>query len=358
MTLHLCLLTLALTSCMSSDTSGQSTGAPAASHPAAASPNWVAATGKAIWTIFQDSKGNNWFGSDGYGVYRYDGKIILHFGTKQGLAGDRVREVKEDNAGNIYINTLGGISKWDGRSLTTLAPDSSTDAVWRLDPDDLWFTTPQELGGVYRYDGKTLYHLKFPASPLEAGFRRSSPLVPFSLYGVYSIVKDSRGAIWFGTSTFGACRYDGTAHAWLYEPELSLIPGGGSIGIRGILEESPGRFWISNDRQRFVVAATDSVANGFHYIRYTKEAGTSDVRSTGATYYQTVLKDKAGDIWMQTYSAGVFRYNRKTMAHYPVRSGAATVPVVTMYQDRRGVIWLGTAGDGVYNFNGKRFVHF
>ena len=38
--------------------------------------------GDHLWYVFQDKKNNYWFGSNGEGVYRYDGKTIVNFTTK------------------------------------------------------------------------------------------------------------------------------------------------------------------------------------------------------------------------------------------------------------------------------------
>ena len=57
---------------------------------------------KTIFIVFQANNNDYWFGSDGQGVYRYDGKTILHFETKDGLCNNRIREIKEDKSGNIF----------------------------------------------------------------------------------------------------------------------------------------------------------------------------------------------------------------------------------------------------------------
>jgi len=45
-----------------------------------------------------------WFGSDGDGVRRLDGKSILRFTTKDGSCNDHIRQILEDEAGNVYFN--------------------------------------------------------------------------------------------------------------------------------------------------------------------------------------------------------------------------------------------------------------
>ena len=114
--------------------------------------------GKHLWYIFQDTKNNYWFSSNGEGVFRIDGKKITHFTTKDGLANDTIRQIQEDQFGNVFISTFGGISKFDGKTFTTLQPINSKE--WKSEPNDLWFyILGKKNEGVYRYDGKKLYNL-------------------------------------------------------------------------------------------------------------------------------------------------------------------------------------------------------
>ena len=63
--------------------------------------------------VYQDKKNNYWFGSWEDGLYKYDGKTILHFTTKCGLPNNRIDEIKEDNSGNVYFIQARSI-KFDG----------------------------------------------------------------------------------------------------------------------------------------------------------------------------------------------------------------------------------------------------
>ena len=92
-----------------------------------------------IMSIYQDSKNNYWFGSWKDGVYRFDGKNIIHFTKNNGLPSDRVEEIKEDKSGNIFINTSKGLCKYDGQKLIVIEASSPHDGKWQLKPDDLWF---------------------------------------------------------------------------------------------------------------------------------------------------------------------------------------------------------------------------
>lgn len=309
-----------------------------------------------IWVGFQARNNDYWFGSDGQGAYRFDGKTIVRFTTKDGLSGDRVREFREDKSGDILIGTLSGISKFDGKGFVTLAPVESKGLEgWRLDPADLWFKGDSMVDGPYRYDGRTLHHLKFPKSDHEDEHRRRNPNPPASPYGVYTIYEDSRGHLWFGTTALGLCRYDGKSFGWMYERDLTETPGGGSFGIRSILEDGVGKFWINNTGQRYAISP------GPGDVRYKKEAGVALQKAPGGedpAWYNGISKDKNQNLWMSTFGGGVWRYDGEGLTNYPVKDGGKDALGVSIYTDNRGAVWLGTLGSGALKFNGKSFEKF
>ncbi len=225
---------------------------------------------KDLGHVFQAKDGRHWFSSGSEGAFRYDGKTITRFTKKDGLAGDGVGGVQEDKSGNLYFSTNGGISKFDGQSFTTLEPKATGE--WKNQPDDLWFGGGQDSGVVYRYDGKSLHRLAFPKTKAgdDATLPRDKfPNAKYSPYDVYTIFKDSKGHLWFGTAVLGACRYDGKSFTWIPEEELR----NGSFGTRSIIEDKDGKFWFTNTLHRYAVER--SAASGSSWYR--KEKGIGDL---------------------------------------------------------------------------------
>lgn len=318
--------------------------------------------------VYQDKKNNYWFGSWEDGLYRYDGKTILHFTTKDGLPHNRIDEIKEDKSGNIYFNTSGGISKFDGQNFITLSTIRNSNNEWKLEPDDLWFRFAQDSGLIYRYDGNFLHHLKFPNTNLGDEFianhpRSEYPNMRTSPYNVYSIYKDSKGNVWFGTAVLGACRYDGKSFDWISEVDVTEIHDGPSNGVRSIIEDKDGYFWF-NTMYRYQVYGNQLPENNnadrqaFHYNRE-KSIGSLDGRQDGnLTEYLSIAKDNHNDLWIATYRDGVWRYDGKNITHYPVKDGARDITVFSIYKDNHGDLWLGTHETGAYKFNGNTFERF
>ena len=325
----------------------------------------VSGLGNSIWYVFQAVNGDYWFGSDTSGVYRYDGKTILNYTTKQGLAGNRIRGIQEDKHGNLFFTTLSGISKFNGKAFTTLEKSENTESArqWKLQPEDLWFGILGKDGekGPYRYDGEQLYSLEFPKHEREDDYYRRFPNVSWSPYEIYSIYKDHRGVIWFGTGNFGICRYDGKSLRWMYEDQLTYTPEGGSFGIRSILEDVAGKFWICNSRYRYTFSSDNDKEDSLAVLHYKKENGIDGIRMADGRdhiYFLSITQTDNGDLWMATYRDGAWRYDGKTATQYQVLDGTEEITLFSVYKDRRGDIWLGTQGHGVYKFNGVGFERF
>jgi len=316
---------------------------------------------KSIITVFQDKRNNYWFGSDVQGVYRYDGKDISHFTTKDGLPDNRVRGIQEDKSGNIFFTTSNGIGKFDGKTFSTLIANRTNE--WKLNPDDLWFPGAQDAGEVSRYDGKVLHGLVFPRTKLGDEFHAKYPRSKYpnmndGPYTVYSILKDSKGHIWFGGGTgigaLGACRYDGKSFTWISSDEMGF--GDIAYCVRSIAEDKDGKFWFSSTKHRFDMLEKDDSGRD-NPVNYRKDKGVSHSED-GFPFFMSSIKDDNGDLWMASFGAGVWRYDGKKVIQYPVHDNGRPVTLFSIYKDNQGDLWLGSHEAGAYKFNGKSFEKF
>jgi len=328
----------------------------------------VADIGPSCWVVFQDASGNYWFGSDGNGLCRYDGKTLTRFTTRDGLTHDAIRGIQQHApTGDLLISTNGGVSKFDGERFVTLpvtvmdSSDPAEGSGWSLDPDDVWLPIQPRQQGPYRYDGKSLYHLKFPKSPRADDWYAKNPDRPWSPYEVYCVYRDRKGHMWFGTSNFGICRFDGKTRDWMYEAHLTELPNDAMFGIRSILEDEDGAFWFCSTRYRYRMMPDARAHHVDGEIAFTREPGidlSGVERGQAPIFFQSVVEDEHGDMWMATYGDGVWRYDGKKLTHYPIREGDAVVTLFSIYRDHRGDLWLGTHEHGAYRFNGKTFERF
>jgi ligand-binding sensor domain-containing protein len=313
---------------------------------------------KTIWVIYQDKKSNYWFGSKENGVFFYTGQLLKHITIQDGLVSNEIRGFQEDSAGNIFIETERGVSKFDGQFFKTLQianPDSPKND-WVLEPDDLWFRIGFNNNGPYRFDGEYLHHLKFPKSPQEDEFNSKNKNASYRPYGLYTIYKDRKGFMWFGTASLGVCRYDGKTLSWHYEEHLQTTPEGGDFGTRAIFEDKEGKFWINNTHFQYNLKANNS-----SNINFEKEAGIGYLNTKNEIefpFFLSITEDNEGNLWMVTYDNGVWKFNGKELINYPVKDGETDVLLFTIFKDNKGVLWLGSHNAGIYKFNGHSFEKF
>jgi ligand-binding sensor domain-containing protein len=310
---------------------------------------------KTIWAIYQDKKSNYWFGSKENGVFYYDGQQIKQITQKDGLVSNEIRGFQEDARGNIFIETEQGVSKFDGKSFKTLEIKDNDFSInhWQLKSDDLWFRIGFNKGGVYRFDGEYLHYLKFPKSPQEDAFNSINAHESVKPYGLYTIYKDRKGVMWFGTASLGVCRYDGKTISWHYEEQLQTTPNGGDFGTRAIYQDKDSLFWINNSRFRYEI-----LTNNTTHINLKKQNGIgyiNEINQTEFPFFLSITEDNEGNIWMATYEQGVWKYNGKELTHYPIKDGKTDVFLFTIFKDNKGVLWLGSHNAGVFRFNGKSF---
>ena len=65
-----------------------------------------------------------------------------------------------------------------------------------------------------------------------------------------------------------------------------------------------------------------------------------------------------GNLWMTTYTGGVWKYDGNKLRNFPIKDGKTEVLLISIYQDNKGVLWLGRDNAGVYKFNGESFEKF
>lgn len=94
-----------------------------------------------------------WIGT-GSGAFqlRRDGEIVRHWTTKDGLGSSEVGHVFRDSRGHVWFATEGGgVSRWDGNKMTTLAEPLSNRIVYRIAepfPGHLWLAHAKGIDRV------------------------------------------------------------------------------------------------------------------------------------------------------------------------------------------------------------------
>jgi len=300
----------------------------------------------------EDRNGNLWFGTVLDGLIRYDGNEFVTFTKEDGLGGNMIRDIVEDEEGTLWVATSGGLSNFDGESFTTLvdyepikiensfSEHGNHRDLWDILIDrnsDIWIAT---IDGVFRFDGELLTRFSMPV----IASREKSEFAPKMVYCIY---EDNDGDIWFGTDGAGVVRYDGESTV-VY---TSSSDGLSSDNVCEILQDKQGDFWFGTSNGGI------SHFNGHKFTTHLRNKEFS--KHTGWGRFMSIHQDRNGDVWFGASQAGggVYRYNGDSFEYFSENNGLGTGGVPSIREDRSGNVWFGTTA-GVYFFDGEDFVNF
>lgn len=249
-----------------------------------------------FFSLFEDSKGNLWFGSIGGGVYLFDGNGFQNFTTQDGLPNNEIVSIYEDGNGNIWLGANGGVSRYNGTSFQNYilsGDEMAEDHTGKKVPD---FTRP----------------------PLE----------------VNAIIQDNQGRFWFATrgNTF---IFDGKAFIVLANDGKPFK------NVRCLIRDLHGNTWLGGQDGFWR-------CDGMECIEITKD------------FVGYIYQDRRGNIWTSSAKLAnqnnwvLTRYEVDTlMKHHPSFSemNPNVGALFGIIEDDKGNLWFG-AGSGVYRYDG------
>jgi len=191
---------------------------------------------------------------------------------------------------------------------------------------------------------------------------------------IIEIYQDERGFMWLGT-TDGLARYDGYStqifRSDFSHPDLlfsnyilsiseneNYICIGTSNGLNLLNKNTCQIIPFPDERMcgpeiRCILRDEDNslwITTYGKLYRCDSSLSLSEPYNLGKTF-NSVYKDRNGDVWVLTWAGGLYKYLKETDAfkEYPP-VGVYNNPFC-MLQDREGHYWLATWGDGLYLFN-------
>lgn len=296
-----------------------------------------------IRSIFQDSKGNLWFGTIGEGVVKYDVKTLTYFSNLDGFTSNSVFAINEDKKGNLWFGTDQGVYKYDGKTFRKYNQkdglnhiDISRKSILVDKSGIIWVGTNR---GVYQYD---------PLIDSKGGqsFSLFSLLPPINVAG---IMEDKYGNIWFASSDKGVFRYDPSASLMAGRKAITNFAAKEGLGDNyagGMAQDKAGNMWFTmkNGICKF---------DGKTFTEYTPKDGL------GGTEFWGIIIEQSGIVWITArgittrFDPSVSLPNPKAFTVFTSANGLNCC-VQSMYQDKSGNMWWG-AGQGLYRFDGTRF---
>jgi signal transduction histidine kinase/CheY-like chemotaxis protein/ligand-binding sensor domain-containing protein len=307
-----------------------------------------------------DNTGSLWIATKERGLWQLsttlaDGRAtdLRQYSLDAGLGYDHVRDISIDREGNVWVALMGGgISVYQGGMFeTTQHSENPLElGVWSIieDPDGrMWFGTD---GGLVHYT---------PAVPGKAPassrvFNTDSGLCNNV---VRALRQDDHGNIWLATREGGLCRFDPRSS----ETEMvGLADGLPTRELLSIINGSAGEFWIGSADQGviryFPPSDGDLSRDKGRFEHYPLGPGPS-----GSAVY-ALFKDSRDVIWAGVTDLGLAEYIPSQISGEPGRfrvhgaeQGLHHFAIDSIIEDQDGLLWVAADDGGLYTFDGERF---
>jgi signal transduction histidine kinase/ligand-binding sensor domain-containing protein/CheY-like chemotaxis protein len=309
-------------------------------------------SGYRVTSIYQDSQGIMWFGTDQSGLNRYDGYSFTVYQTElndpQSISSNSIWSIVEDQKGALWIATWGGgLNRFDRETEQFHRylhdPDDpysiSSNTVWTLYEDragTLWIATWG--GGLNRYDPETQQFHHYLHDPDD----------PYSLShnNINSIYEDSAGVLWIGTNGGGLDRFDrATERFYHYQHDPDNPQSLSDDFVLPIHEDPQGKLWIGTRKGGLNVF--DPKTEQFHHYRHDPD----DPQSLTDEFIYALRQDASGKLWIGTLT-GLYIFDPETEQFQRYQydrddpQSLSDNTVWSIYKDHEGSMWVGT-GSGL-----------
>ncbi|MBV6485114.1 MAG: hypothetical protein KFKLKKLM_01667 [Flavobacteriales bacterium] len=292
---------------------------------------------------------------------------FVNYSVEHGLIQSQINSLCQDNKGYIWIGTLGGVSKFDGKHFKNYSTkegliNNQVNAIFMDKSNKIWFGS---LGGVSVYNGKKFETLTFKPE--------------LSSYFVLSITQDQNGAIWLSTDGGGIVKYSNGEFSY-YTVSLENIE---SNYVRHIFCDKQNNKWLSTKKGIYLLTAKnqikDTVQNinasqvfldknktiwcstfGDGVLKITKKAVTKITTEHNGlvnNHIRSFIPKKDGSFWFVSKSGITKLFNNQTQ-NFSIKDGLIANNIKCIIEDSEGNIFMGSDGGGLIKFTNEKFVSY
>ncbi len=263
-------------------------------------------------TIFEDTDGNLWVGSNDEGVAKISSSGIEMFTTDNGLPNNSIRDIAQDKSGNIWIGTSNGVVFLtpSGKFVSPEGLDAYDDSsclVISLYCDTagrIWLSTTKKHGLYYYSSGKFTQYTAFNA-------------IDYST--VTAITQDDTGSFWYGLTQKGVVRVS-EGNYKLYGSQEGML----ETTVNDIYLDNSNSLWFGTEKG--VVLYKQG-----QFSTYTEAEGLTN------NNVKKIIEDREGSIWYATDRGGV-----QKMSPGKFRTVTLSSPVNCISESDEGLVWIGT----------------
>ncbi len=264
------------------------------------------------------------------------------------LSSNSTRRVLQDSFGNIWIgNFSSGIDFMSNSeagfhtlSYKGNAFENVNGIYFDQDRNCLWLG---QDGNIVQYIGeKAMRDFNF------------SSCLSNSSASVYFLEKDHLGNIWFGTNDNGVLTYNPSSGTFFRLSHLR------NIDVHALHEDKHGKMWIGCEEGLYSVENRIEKEEKEINSKIIKEINSKTEkginRKTGkqkAAIIYTITEDCNGQLWIGTFSSGVFVFNsnKRLVIHLDDSNYLKSNTINHIICDKDGGIWIGTAKGLAYVAN-------
>lgn len=271
--------------------------------------------------LAQDTRGYLWIATLG-GLSRYDGKNFRNYTVRDGLPGNTLIAVSATRDGAVWVGGLQGLARFDGKSFRSYPLGAKKAAVLRLKTDPNGSTVWVLAGGeVASISGNKV--AKHPIS--------DAPATAF--------VRTPDSALWVavaGGKIYGFRKRDTL---------LFQVPqkGGRHQIVLDLRADSRGGIWVATRNGLYQISGTEVVP-----------ARLGNRFLDNLPPITSLTEDRNGALW-GGMTSGAFRLDDSTLTFFNKSNGLTDNTIQSLLTDAEGNIWLATDGQGVYRYSGTQF---
>jgi ligand-binding sensor domain-containing protein/signal transduction histidine kinase len=273
-----------------------------------------------VRAIAEDHQGRIWVG--GTRLLRFEDSSVHEYPLRGGPSRNLITAMLEARDGTMWVGTLSGLFRMQGPGSLRRLPGITHIVRGLCESADgnLWIATV--AGGAFVYQSGILSRMPAPA------------ILPSNT--VFDIFEDSEKDVWLGMQV-GMLRLNKTPVS------VIRLPGAADSEFGTIYGDRDGSVWEAS-------TSLFRIRNGVAQRRVI--AGLLDAR------VRTLMRDKAGDLWIGTDGDGLLHLAGKHVTRVTSQNGLTNDFVRVILQSRDGSLWIGTDGGvshlsskGIFNFN-------
>jgi ligand-binding sensor domain-containing protein len=267
--------------------------------------------GDSINCLAVSADGTLWIGTN-RGVYRYDGKSLQNYSTKQGILDNYIQSIVVTSQGKVWAGVMGGVSFFDGKiwKSTNLTKGEFISNIVEAPDKTIWLTSASRL---IHFDGRT-----WTTYPIEK-----------NLGNIAAITITPQDTIWLGGLTSGLFRFDEKKVSFIKYPVAD---------ISSMTSDPNGGLWLGT------YEAGIAFFGGRDLDIYQPE----NMPVSNFVTSSTLSAD--GSLWFGT-DQGVSKFDGKKWQSFTTRDGLAGDSILSLAASPDKTVWFGTE-NGISSFDG------